>query len=365
MNIVVDKHIPYIEGLLETFATVEYLSGREFTPDKVKNADVLVVRTVTQVNKELLQGSKIKLVCSATIGFDHIDTAYCQSQGIRWCNAPGCNAGSVKQYVTAALLEYAISKKVPLKGKTIGIVGVGNVGKQIVAAALQLGLVVLQCDPYRARIEGQEQFCSLETIARRADIITFHTPLTFQGEFATFHLADASFFRSLRRIPLIINTARGGVIDTYALKEAMEKGEVADCVIDCWENEPNIDRALLQRAFIATPHIAGYSADGKAQASQVVLEQIASFCGVDAKLLPAIVVPSPRCPEIDLDKFVSNRAEQALLATYSIKEDSAKLKRAPASFTLLREQYPLRRELKAYRTLNASAKEESFLDGWR
>lgn len=366
MKIIADKHIPYIKGALEHFGKVEYIAGRDFDYSNVQDADILVVRTVTPINKELLHGSSVKLVCSATIGFDHIDVDYCRNNNIAWVTAPGCNANSVKQYVTSALLRFSFDKGMPLRGKTIGVVGVGHVGRKIVEASERLGMNVLQCDPLRQQQEKDNLlFCSMETIAQQADIITFHTPLTNKGLYPTYHLADKSFFAKLKRRPLIINTARGEVVETEALKMALKKGLVSSCIIDCWENEPIIDRELLEQAFIATPHIAGYSADGKAQASQMVLKEIALFCKKEKEQLPVIKIPAPSSTIIDLEIFTSYRAEQALLTTYAIEDDSQKLKNNPEKFSFFREHYPLRRELKAYQIVNASKEEQDFLSGWR
>lgn len=225
MKIVADKNIPYLRGIAEHFGEVTYLDGAAFDQDAIKDADTLIIRTVTHFGEEILKDTNVKLICSATIGYDHIDTAYCDSHGIAWTNAPGCNSGSVQQYIISTLITVAQKKGFDLKDKTIGIVGVGNVGKKVAKACEILGMKVLLNDPPRQKTEGGS-FVDLQIIKEEADIITFHTPLTKEGEYKTYHLADENFFSSLEKKPLIINSARGGIIDTNAIKNALKKGEV-------------------------------------------------------------------------------------------------------------------------------------------
>ena len=208
MNIIADKNIPFLKGIGESFGNITYLSGAEFTKENIKNADTLIVRTVTHFDESILADSLVKLICSATIGYDHIDTEYCENHGIIWKNAPGCNSGSVQQYVASALISIAEKKNFTLEGKTIGIVGVGNVGKKVAAICEALGMHVLKNDPPRAKAEGGNEFVDIEVIKKSADIITFHTPLIKDGEYKTFHLADVDFFDALGKKPIIINAAR-------------------------------------------------------------------------------------------------------------------------------------------------------------
>ncbi|HPD42815.1 MAG TPA: 4-phosphoerythronate dehydrogenase, partial [Dysgonamonadaceae bacterium] len=245
MKILADAHIPYLKGVIELFGEVEYLPGNEFSKEKIKDKDVLIVRTVTHFGKEILEGSSVKLICSATIGYDHIDTAYCDAHNIAWRTAPGCNANSVEQYVTASLLYIAQKQGCKLKDKTIGIVGVGNVGSRVEAACRKLGMKVLLNDPPREEREGKQKFVSLDTIKNEADIITLHVPLTKTGKYPTYHLVDFEFFRSLRKQPVIINSCRGAVVDNQAWGKAIYEHLISASVIDCWENEPNIDLDLL------------------------------------------------------------------------------------------------------------------------
>lgn len=337
MKVIVDNKIPYIKGNLEKIADeVVYLPGHAFTRDEVKDADALIVRTRTLCNAELLAGSRVRFIATATIGFDHIDTAYCREAGIEWTNCPGCNAGSVEQYVHASLLLLKLHKGLYLEKATLGIVGVGHVGKRVQRMAEALGMRVLLNDPPRED-NGEAGFVSLQTIAEESDVITFHTPLNREGKYNTFHLADASFFGGLKRIPYIINSSRGEVVDASALLEALETGKVKDAVIDTWEGEPGISLELLQKVFVGTPHIAGYSADGKANATRMSLEALCRFFGKTAEFS----IVAPPLPE----RIYSENPEEAYLQVYNPMEDSVRLKESPEKFEWFRGNYPLRREL--------------------
>ncbi|MDR1808958.1 MAG: 4-phosphoerythronate dehydrogenase [Prevotella sp.] len=360
MRIVADKDIPYLKGVAEAFGEVEYLSGDKFTREAVREADTLIVRTVTRFGRELLAGSNVKLICSATIGFDHIDTAYCTQSGIAWRNAPGCNSGSVMQYVVSALIVLSRLKNSPLDGKTIGVVGVGNVGKKVAKACRLLGMRVLLNDPPRQLAKPSDEFVDLETVRREADFITFHTPLTKEGEFKTLQLADHRFFSSLTKKPVIINTARGGIIDTDAIKEAIVRQQISGAIIDCWENEPVIDLEYMRMVDIATPHIAGYSADGKANASRIALENLCAFWHLPALPIQSICVPNAACSVIDMDAL-DGSAHDAILQTYNPLQDYRRLLANPSQFSRLRAQYPLRREYAAYTLLNASKETGTLL----
>lgn len=364
MKIVADKNIPYLKGVAEYFGDVTYLDGADFTKEAIKDADTLIVRTVARFDEENLSGSNVKLICSATIGYDHIDTAYCDANGIAWRNAPGCNSGSVQQYIVSSLIVMAQKKGFDLKDKTIGIVGVGNVGKKVAKACEILGMKVLLNDPPRQRAEGGENFVSLDTIKEEADIITFHTPLVKAGEDKTFYLADEHFFATLGKQSIIINSARGGIVNTSAIKEALQKGKICGAVIDCWENEPNIDLEYMNMVDIATPHIAGYSADGKANATRMSLESIAEFYSLDRAPITMVKAPEPDNPIIDMNGFPSssNRIFAALLGTYLPMDDFARLRAYPATFKQLRNNYPLRREASAYSVVNANGYEEKILE---
>ena len=268
---------------------------------------------------------------TATIGYDHIDTQWLESAGIRWTNCPGCNSGSVAQYVECALLLLEQQKGLSLHQSTIGIVGCGHVGSKVKAVAERLGMQVLICDP----LLGNPSFVSLDEIERRCDVITFHVPLTREGCYATWHMADDGFFRHLSRVPYIINTSRGEVVDNKALLAALQDGRVRDTVIDVWEHEPHPDTELLDRVFIGTPHIAGYSADGKTNADNMVIDAI---CQQFALPHPGKIAP----PALPNDFHYTGSP----LDLYNPMDDSKKLKADASQFEQLRNNYPLRREKK-------------------
>ena len=342
MRVIVDNKIPFIKEAIEKIAdSVIYTPGRDFTPELVKDADALIIRTRTRCNKELLEGSKVRFIATATIGFDHIDTEYCREAGIAWTNAPGCNSASVAQYVQSALLLLQQLKGVQLSELTLGIIGVGNVGSKIAQVGQELGMRVLKNDLPRQDKEGERDFSSLQALAAECDILTFHVPLYKEGKYKTYHLADGNFFRSLQRKPVVINTSRGEVIETNALLEAINNGTILDAIIDVWEHEPEINRELLEKVLIGTPHIAGYSADGKANATRMSLDSICRFFHLNATY--EITPPTPSSPLIE-----AKDREEALLKMYNPIEDSNRLKSHPELFETLRGDYPLRREEKAY-----------------
>ncbi|KAA6324725.1 Erythronate-4-phosphate dehydrogenase [termite gut metagenome] len=342
MKIIVDDKIPYIKEAIRQIANdVIFVSGKDFTPKLICDADALIVRTRTHCNRKLLEGSHIRLIVTATAGCDHIDTEYCRQTGIVWNHAAGCNSSSVAQYVQSSLLVLQQTSKIALEKLTIGIVGVGNVGTKVAEKTRKAGMRVLINDLPRQEKEGMSQFTNLTTIARECDVITFHTPLYREGKYKTYHLANEMFFRSLRRRPVIINTSRGEVVDTGALLNAFDTGIVSNAVIDVWEGEPIINRTLLEKAVITTPHIAGYSADGKANATCMSLQAICKHFGITASF--EVTPPPPDNTIIHAKTY-----EEALLKIYNPQVDSDALKANPEQFEKLREEYPLRREEQAY-----------------
>ena len=342
MKIIIDNKIPYIKEAVQRIADeVIYAPGKDFTPELVRDADALIVRTRTHCNRDLLEGSRVRFIATATIGFDHIDTEYCKQAGIEWTNAPGCNSASVAQYIQSSLLVWKSVRNKRLNELTIGIIGVGNVGSKVAKVAQDFGMRVLLNDLPREEKEGAERFSSLKKIAEECDIITFHVPLYKEGKYKTFHLADDVFFQSLKRKPVIINTSRGEVIQTDALLKALNSRMISDTIIDVWEHEPEINRDLLEKAFIGTPHIAGYSADGKANATRMSLDAICKFFQI--KGYYEINAPAPASPIIH-----AKNHEEAVLQMYNPTEDSNRLKNQPELFETLRGDYPLRREEKAY-----------------
>lgn len=358
MKIVADNTVPYLKGIAEPFAEVVYLDSREFTPETVRDADALIVRSIDKCDRKLLDGSQVRLITTATIGFDHIDTHYCDEAGIVWRNAPGCNAVSVGQYVLSSLVALALQKKESLRGKTIGIVGVGHVGKIVERLCSAMGMRILRNDPPRAELEGEDGFVSLETIAKEADVITLHVPLTKEGRFATHHLANKAFFNQLERKPWFINSCRGAVHDTQALLLARKEGKISEMIIDCWENEPVINRELVDLTAIATPHIAGFSADGKANGTRMCLENISTFFGIQIERLKEVIPPAPARPIIDLCAFKDHRVEQAILTSFNPLTIDKALRETPERFEWFRAHYDHPREYQAYAVKNATAEEQ-------
>lgn len=338
LRIVVDDKIPYIrESLAAVTDRTVYLPGAAIGKDDVRNADALIVRTRTRCDAALLEGSSVRFVATATIGFDHIDGDYMRRAGIRWMSCPGCNSSSVAQYLRSVLILLRREKKMNLCGMTAGIVGCGHVGSKVVEEARKEGMRILVCDPPKAAATGGEGFVSLERICREADVITFHVPLTRCGDNATYHIAGRGFFDRLVKKPVIINTSRGAVVDNAALVDALDSGKASCAVIDTWENEPDISAALLERAWIATPHIAGYSADGKVNADNMVVE---GLCGYFSLPVPPRITPPP----LPAGFTAPDNEADLCLALYNPMSDSRRLKAAPRDFEKQRGNYPLRRE---------------------
>lgn len=360
MKIVADIQIPFLKGLLEPVADMVYLSGSDIRKEDIMDAEALIIRSRTRCDRDLLEGTKVRFIGTTAIGIDHIDQNYCEAKNITWVNAPGCNAKAVAQYVTSSLLTLAKKYGFNLSEKTLGIIGVGQCGQKVERNARLLDMNILLNDPLRARNEGEKNFNSLNRILEESDIITLHSTLEKEGPEKTFHLLDAGFFDRLKRPIFLINTARGAIIDTNALKQALTDGKVIDCAIDCWENEPNIDKELLERCLVTTPHIAGYSSDGKANATRIVLEQLNSFFQLN---LPRMVpdLPAPECPVFKVPKNRKDKIACALLHAYDPLTDSKALKESPEQFEPLRSNYELRREYKAYRLLNMPDKEGDLL----
>ncbi len=357
--IIADNKIPYLQGVLEPYARIDYLSPQQIDAQAVREADILLIRTRTQCDHLLLEKSRCRHIATATIGYDHIDTHYCQERGIDWTNCPGCNAPSVAQYILSSLLTWSKHTGKPLHECTLGVIGIGHVGKRVAHYGELLGMQVLRNDPPRQEVEGDTEFVSLDTICREADIITFHTPLTRNGQYPTFHLANDDFFGSLRRTPLIINSARGEVIDSEALKKAFTQKAIAGFILDCWENEPHIDRQLLQQAFIATPHIAGYSADGKSTATRMIVQAVARWMNMEIPI-ESILPPAPSQPVIDL-RSSDTPLHTAVCHTYNPLSDDSRLRQSPEAFEAQRSNYPLRREFFAYSVQGISSSSAELL----
>lgn len=333
LKIIVESHIPYIDGTLDRVpgVTVLRLPPERISPQTVADADALIVRTRTKCDSRLLEGSKVRFIATATIGTDHIDLGWCKANGITVASAPGCNAPAVAQYVLSSLLRL---KGEELLNCSLGIIGAGHVGSITARWAEGLGIRTLLCDPPRARAEGETGFVNAGTLLSECDIITYHVPLTHSGPDATYHMCDSGMLSKCKPSTLIVNAARGAVVDTDALCAAIEARKVARPVIDCWEGEPDISRRLLSLCDIATPHIAGYSAQGKLRATIMVLNALGQHFGLQIPNIPQL----PTVPE-----YVT---AQQLLDSYDPTTDTAALRAAtlPDGFERLRNNYHLRNE---------------------
>lgn len=373
LKIIADDKIPFLKGVMEPYADIVYLPGAKITAEDVKDADTIFTRTRTKCNEALLKNSRVKLIATATIGYDHIDTKYCDTAGIRWVNAPGCNSWSVQQYITAAIVTLAYKRNLKLSELTLGVIGVGNVGSKVARAAEALGMKVLLNDPPRADQQKsspipqnkdskqQEVFIPLEQLLAESDIVTCHTPLSKDGSYPTYHLACDSFFDKMKNNAVFINTSRGPVTDSEALKRAV-KTKLSGFILDVWENEPSPDASLLAEAFIGTPHIAGYSADGKANGTAACVYEFCSFFGQGHS--PSFTgynalkdwypeeIPAPPMPTTFLldgaGKYYEEIIYEAVTHTYPILEDCEHLKKSPETFEEQRGGYWIRREFKNF-----------------
>ena len=352
MKAIIDNKIPFIQSQIEKLVDKAlYLPGNAITHADVLDADILVVRTRTKCNRQLLEGTAVKLIVTATIGYDHIDTEYCRQAHIRWTNCPGCNARSVCQYVVNALNLLQINAE----DKTIGIVGVGHVGSLVAKEAVKAGFTVLLSDPpledqgtSPVQIIGSNthepcpcRFATIEEICSQAHVITFHTPLTHGGKYPTHHLAGTHFMHNLKRSPVIINASRGGVVDESALKQALAAGTVSHAVIDTWENEPHIDTELLSMADITTPHIAGYSANGKRNATLMSLHAVKQY------LLNTTDPATPLYNKYNDTSFDIPLPTAPYLTPQTLASDSQQLKADINGFEDFRGNYPKRIEYEA------------------
>lgn len=358
MKVIADDKIPFLKGVLESEGIeVTYLAGAKTTADDVASADALITRTRTKCNKALLENSAVKFIATATIGFDHIDTDYVEKKGIHWTNAPGCNSSSVAQYLTSLLLNLAVKHNFSLAGKVLGVVGAGYVGKKVAAVGKALGMEVLLNDPPRARAEGSENFVDLSVIAAKADIITIHVPLEFEGIDKTFHLADRDFLAQLNNQQFLINASRGEVVDNIALREALKAKSIAGAVLDVWENEPEIDLELLKLLDYATPHIAGYSTDGKANGTSMSVNALAKFFNLSERLQKwypeTVPVPEKTVIECPANGSLEEKLLYVVSQSYNIADDTMRLRNTPQEFEKLRGNYPLRREFGIFTVVNA------------
>ena len=348
-SIVIDKDIPKLKGVFENCCNPTYLKGQVIDREAIKNADALIIRTRTRANRELLENSNLKFIATATAGFDHIDTEYCNSAGIKWAHAPGCNSSSVMQYLASALVHLSEKHNFKFSEKTLGIIGVGHVGSKVASMARILGFRVLLNDPPRERIEGAEEFVSLETIRKESDLVSLHVPLNQNGQDKTLGLCDKDFFFELKTGTIIINTSRGEVVVEKELIKNLRSGHIGGTVLDVWEGEPVINLELVRLVDIATPHIAGYSADGKALGSSMVVQALSRFFKLGLDKWQAISTEGPDRKRIEFDKNPSrNPLGHAILSTYPILKDHSSFVKDISRFEYLRNNYPVRREFPAF-----------------
>ncbi len=350
-SIVADINIPFLQGALDSHTNIKYLPASQINRKALVNADALIIRTRTQCNATLLEGTPVKFIATATIGHDHIDQVFCKQAGVSWSNAPGCNASSVMQYMACVLASIALHDKKKFNELCLGVIGAGNVGKKVINLAQVLGMKVLVNDPPRERHEGREAFNELPTLLEESDIVSMHMPLSHEGPDKSFHMANDVFFDMMKTGAWFINTARGEVNQTKALKNTLKPGKLRGAVIDVWENEPKIDKELLQMAYITTPHIAGYSLDGKASGTAMSVQAISRFfkLGID-NWFPKNI-PVPQNPVIfcnDHSKTKEKLIHNVFTQTYDIHTDSRRLKNEPENFEAFRDNYPPRREFHAF-----------------
>lgn len=342
MKIVADKYIPFLEGVFEPYAEVVYIDGKSITHEDIIDADAMIIRTRTKCNADLLRGTSVKIIASATIGLDHIDLDYCRMTGIQVYNAQGCNAGGVVQYVFSALYGVASRKGIKLEGETIGIIGVGNVGGKVEEISLKLGFRVLRCDPPRAAVEGDKGFSSLEYLLANSKIVTIHTPL----DDSTRKMADADFFSLMQPGSIFINTARGEIMDEDALMELLPKfGAV---IIDTWNHEPNVNEELMKKVDVATPHIAGYSYNGKINGTAFSVQAVARFLGIKElyNFVPEGDTPDKEPLLVELSDKNQGEITSILQYNYPIFTDDFIFRMQPDSFEKMRAEYNYRREIR-------------------
>ncbi len=349
--------MPYAREAFSQIGEPVVIEGRHIAPEHVRDAEILAIRSITKVDRRLLEGSRVRFVGTATIGTDHMDIPYLEAKGIKWCHAPGCNANSVSEYITSAWLYLAERYELNLSDLTLGVIGVGNVGSLVVKKAEALGMRVIQNDPPKFDLTGDELFRPLDELLPQSDIVTIHVPLTREGPYPTFHLADQGFFEKLKDGAIFVNTARGEVMETDALLQALGSGRVSHAVIDTWENEPVFSVPLLDAVAIGTPHIAGHSFEGKVCGTVMVYREACRFLGLPATWSPEGLLPEPAVPEVSVD--ASNRRDELVLRevvkqVYDIEQDDADLRAGRnmdpeargAYFDRLRRDYPQRREFR-------------------
>lgn len=369
MKIVADENIPFARECFSTLGEVELKHGRHLTKESVQDADILFVRSITKINENLLKGTKVKFVGSATAGIDHVDTEYLKSEGIGFSSAPGSNANSVAEYVITALLIMAEKKKFSLEGLKIGIIGVGNVGTRVLKKIEALGMIPILNDPPLAEKTGDSIYKPLEELLN-CDIITCHTPLTKDGDHPTYHLLDKSFLDKMKKDSILFNTARGGVVDEKPLKNLIQSGKFKGILLDVWENEPEIDLELLNIVDFGSPHIAGYSYDGKVLGTQMIYEGACGFFKIKPTWNPLDFMAKPENPlvEINPSEKIQTLLCEATSSVCKVERDNFDLRKSfevteeekGPFFDKLRKEYPRRWEFPNYTVNFPEAKKLGF-----
>lgn len=355
MRILADENIPLVDAFFSTFGDIRRLPGRGIEHASLGDAEVLLVRSVTRVDETLLAGSRVRFVGTCTIGTDHLDLDYLRRAGIAWASAPGCNARGVVDYVLGSLISLSELQGVDLASRTYGVVGAGQVGGRLVEVLRGMGWPVLVCDPLRQAAEGSEGFVDLATILRECDVLSLHTPLTRVGAHPTWHLLGSEALARLRPGAWLINASRGGVVDNSALLEVLADRSDLKVVLDVWEGEPEINVALANRCHIATPHIAGYSMDGKLRGTEQIYQAFCRQQGVAPLTDLADLLPEPWLRALCLDACADPAWALAMMcrAVYDPRRDDADFRRTlggssearRAGFDALRKNYPPRREI--------------------
>jgi erythronate-4-phosphate dehydrogenase len=357
--------MPFAKEAFDSIGKTLVIDGRKITREHVRRANLMAIRSTTKVNEGLLCDSPVKFVGTAKIGIDHMDIPYLEKNGIKWCFSPGCNANSVAEYIVCALLSLAVRNNLQLRGLTIGVIGVGNVGRLVAKKTKALGLNVLINDPPREAKEDKNQtnWTGLDDLLKKSDIVTFHVPLEKNGKWPTYQMADQAFLAKMKSGAIFINCARGGIMNTDAVLDALKQKHISHMVIDTWENEPAIRTDMLVAADITTPHIAGHSFEGKVNGTVMVYREACAFLGINPEWSAEQLMPPPVVATIELD-VKGLGYEEALWRicgkVYDIGADTARLKAVegnmPESFDNLRRKYPMRREFRftEVRLTNAS-----------
>lgn len=363
-NILADENIPFAEDAFSGVGNVRLIKGRDITNELLKNVDILIIRSITRVNEKLLQGTPVKFVGTTTIGQDHIDIKYLSQNKIGFASAPGCNADSVAEYIFTGLLKIAVKDKFSLNQKSLGIIGCGNIGSRVARIAESFGMKIFINDPPLKRKTGESFFVPYDN-ALQADIITYHVPLNMTGVDKTYHMLSDLHLNNFDEKKIIINASRGSVVSNSALKSFLKKKKI-NVILDVWENEPEIDIELLDLVYTGTPHIAGYSLEGKVNGTVIIYNSLCDFLNIKKEWKPDLPVvrnqlidyPAADSPEESLNKMISQ--------IYDIEQDDIKLKKMlefgvnerGEYFDLLRKNYPVRREFTNY-TVRISEKLKS------